>query len=544
MKPRIFLLATMIIALGSACDRRPQAEKLAADRVAQEQREQDERRFAELRDVERRATEREAAARAAETDLERKKIASERAELDREKERLLIEQRKADETKRLAERTAAAELARGGERQVKAEQTLEFFYDALDPQGEWIEVERYGYCWSPNVARNSRWRPYTDGNWAWTDYGWTWASNEPFGWATYHYGRWAHVKRLGWVWVPGSEWAPAWVAWRRGDQFVGWAPLPPEAHSGSGFTAAVDSYYDIGPSSYAFVPVEVFGEPTYVGSVVEPQQNVTIINKTVNVTNITYQTVQNKTVVHNAGPELDLINRRSKQPVRAMTVERVVDASPDGTPERRGNTLRLIAPLLKSAANPATPPRKIRERARADEVDRGWGEINPQNVQTIRTQQTREARTAEEAQRAPRKSSAVERPPETNPQAEKSRPDPASPAVAPTNADTGRKQREAKREENARDKAPGEKRIGPRARPAAQLPAPATPTVNPPAATRPTPAPTTPQPVPPAAVPAPSTPDPATPVAAPATPRAKKAGATKAREKREKKQGETEPKEN
>ena len=49
-----------------------------------------------------------------------------------------------------------------------------------------------------------------------------------WGWVTFHYGRWAHDQRLGWFWVPGDEWGPAWVDWRRGDDFVGWAPLPPD----------------------------------------------------------------------------------------------------------------------------------------------------------------------------------------------------------------------------------------------------------------------------------------------------------------------------
>jgi hypothetical protein len=36
---------------------------------------------------------------------------------------------------------------------------------------------------------------------------------------------------LGWCWVPGDEWSPAWVQWRRARQgfdYVGWAPLPPD----------------------------------------------------------------------------------------------------------------------------------------------------------------------------------------------------------------------------------------------------------------------------------------------------------------------------
>ena len=48
-----------------------------------------------------------------------------------------------------------------------------------------------------------------------------WASEEPFGWATYHYGRWGYSDRMGWFWVPGNRWAPAWVAWRQHDDLSG-----------------------------------------------------------------------------------------------------------------------------------------------------------------------------------------------------------------------------------------------------------------------------------------------------------------------------------
>ena len=60
------------------------------------------------------------------------------------------------------------------------------------------------------------------------DYGWYWDSREPYGWATYHYGRWALTADYGWVWVPGAEWGPAWVDWRYGGGYAGWAPMPPE----------------------------------------------------------------------------------------------------------------------------------------------------------------------------------------------------------------------------------------------------------------------------------------------------------------------------
>ena len=76
---------------------------------------------------------------------------------------------------------------------------------------------------------DANWRPYMDGYWAYTDVGYTWISYEDFGWATYHYGRWAKLADYGWVWFPGTdlEWGPAWVSWRYGTGVVGWAPLPP-----------------------------------------------------------------------------------------------------------------------------------------------------------------------------------------------------------------------------------------------------------------------------------------------------------------------------
>ena len=110
-----------------------------------------------------------------------------------------------------------------------ADVSIDFIYDNLSG-GNWIDVEGYGYGWQPDVVvRDPNWRPYSDGYWAYTDYGWTWISYEDFGWATYHYGRWANLADYGWVWLPGTDldWGPAWVSWRTGGDYIGWAPLPP-----------------------------------------------------------------------------------------------------------------------------------------------------------------------------------------------------------------------------------------------------------------------------------------------------------------------------
>lgn len=105
---------------------------------------------------------------------------------------------------------------------------INYFYSALEPYGEWIEIGYNDYVWRPFFTERN-WRPYTDGRWEWTANGWYWVSYEPFGWATYHYGRWYFDDFYGWVWMPDNVWGPAWVEWRYDNNYIGWAPLPPYA---------------------------------------------------------------------------------------------------------------------------------------------------------------------------------------------------------------------------------------------------------------------------------------------------------------------------
>ncbi len=106
---------------------------------------------------------------------------------------------------------------------------LEQFILELEPHGTWLEHPSYGRVWRASASGDPSWKPYLLGQWVDSDQGWLWVSDEPFGWIVYHYGRWALDPRFGWVWIPGHEWAPAWVAWSEvEDTHVGWAPLPPE----------------------------------------------------------------------------------------------------------------------------------------------------------------------------------------------------------------------------------------------------------------------------------------------------------------------------
>ena len=100
------------------------------------------------------------------------------------------------------------------------------FEQGLSPYGRWEDTPEYGRVWVPsNVGPD--WQPYTDGRWVDTEWGWSFASTVPWGWATFHYGRWGYGLGVGWFWVPGFVWAPAWVSWRYSPGFVCWAPYAP-----------------------------------------------------------------------------------------------------------------------------------------------------------------------------------------------------------------------------------------------------------------------------------------------------------------------------
>src|SRR5437868_1440091 len=231
------------------------------------------------------------------------------------------------------------------------------FYTKLEPHGAWLETADYGYVWQPREAESSRsWRPYTNGRWVYTDAGWTWISQEPFGWATYHYGRWTRLRGIGWVWVPGEQWAPAWVSWRKSNDYVGWAPLPPEARfdQRTGIHNWSDNYYDIGPDQYCFVASREFGAPRVQQTLLPPERNVTIVNQTTNVTNITY----NNTTIVNEGPSYDEVRAQSREPVQRYRLERNVnvDVSGESRSVVRGETIVVAAPVIAEPVANERPP--------------------------------------------------------------------------------------------------------------------------------------------------------------------------------------------
>jgi hypothetical protein len=273
--------------------------------------------------------------------------------------------------------------------EARADVSIDFFYDNLNDGGSWVDVADYGYCWQPTIAVSNRnWRPYSDGYWAYTDVGWTWVSYEEFGWATYHYGRWIRLRGRGWVWMPGRDWGPAWVSWRTGGDYVGWAPLPPRRAGDifvefSPINSQVDIDFDIGPATYNFIDVRYIGEPVLRERIFATDQNVTYITKTVNVTNITYT----NSTVYNYGPDYNTLSRYSTRPIQRLSLQRETTVDPAMAAQStslmkvQGDKLVVTAPQQVQAPAKTVAPKVVKEKITQASVEHGWEAVADKKVQ-------------------------------------------------------------------------------------------------------------------------------------------------------------------
>ncbi len=196
------------------------------------------------------------------------------------------------------------------------------FFDALSPHGNWVSVPTYGYVWYPTLVR-LHWRPYTDGRWVWSDYGWTWVSYEPWGWAPYHYGRWAFLDYYGWVWIPGTIWAPAWVTWYTSPEYIGWAPLAPDYNFFLEIGIGFNSYNYYAPQNHCvFVPSHEFLYHNVYSVVVPQSHNVKIFKEAKHINNVK---IVNNNVI-NRGPDVGFVERVARTKVNKVNlVEKDID---------------------------------------------------------------------------------------------------------------------------------------------------------------------------------------------------------------------------
>jgi len=219
--------------------------------------------------------------------------------------------------------------------------SLQSFYDELSPYGTWIQDPQYGYVWRPD-ADQGEFRPYyTNGKWAMTEYGNTWVSNYDWGWAPFHYGRWVYNRYNQWVWIPDTTWGPAWVSWRSGGGYYGWAPMGP------GMNVSVS--FNIPSLWWVFVPqrnIYYDSFPRYYS-----RRNVVIINNTTIINN-TY--VRNRNTYY-SGPRADEIRRYTGRDVNVYSVNR---SSRPGRSGINGGKIDIYSPRPgRGSSNANAAPR-------------------------------------------------------------------------------------------------------------------------------------------------------------------------------------------
>jgi hypothetical protein len=193
----------------------------------------------------------------------------------------------------------------------------------LDDYGDWQPANQdnqgYGAVWYPRGVP-AGWTPYSNGHWAWVaPWGWTWVEAEPWGFAPFHYGRWANFGGR-WGWVPGPPasafggevrpiYSPALVAFVGGGggglsiaigAVAAWFPLGPRE--------VYQPWYHASPAYCNRVNVTNI----YTTNVTEIHN--TYINRTVNVyntTNVTNITYVNRNVATVVVPQRALASGQS-----------------------------------------------------------------------------------------------------------------------------------------------------------------------------------------------------------------------------------------
>ena len=253
------------------------------------------------------------------------------------------------------------------------------FYDELAPYGQWVTDAQYGDVWVPNAEAG--FRPYaTNGHWAMTEYGNMWLSDDPYGWAVYHYGRWTYNSYYGWVWIPGHEWAPAWVSWRSGGGYYGWAPMGPGYEAGGSYAYPDNYWVFVGPG-------DLYRPNPY--SYYDYNRNYYFIQHT----GYMHEMYEGGGARYNYGPRSEMIERETHQPVQ---VYHVSNSGRERGTSVNGNTVSIYRPTINAASErtsrPPNPIRASQPIGKPQEINRGQETATPgfrQEVQQRQAQQTR-----------------------------------------------------------------------------------------------------------------------------------------------------------
>ena len=251
-------------------------------------------------------------------------------------------------------------------------------YEDLDNDGTWITDSNYGPVWIPTHV-SSDWAPYRNGHWAWVSpWGWTWVDNEPFGFVTSHYGRWAHLDDRG----EGGGWA--WIPPRRErdsrDRYITPVYSPALVTFAEDSNSSGDFGSGGGVAWFPLAPGEVYVPAYKTSTTYITQVNITntVVQQTV-ITNVVNNptrrenyanervagavTAVPKTVFVNAQPVAQAAVRVSPTTIAAASIVRAapvapVKASVTGGTGPRANPAATNAPVTTPARPPA-PPRAV-----------------------------------------------------------------------------------------------------------------------------------------------------------------------------------------
>jgi hypothetical protein len=256
----------------------------------------------------------------------------------------------------------------------------QIFYNELEPYGEWIEIstdeitdepasssilknifgvnEAYAqditaaFVWRPTtgvdvvttldpvsgVDAAVAWQPFSRGEWILTDNGWYFMADSRPMEITHHYGRWWNSPDLGWVWVPGKVWSPAWVDWRESDDLIAWTPLPPNAFI---VNNAIPVVVDVPLDNWVVVERREFTRPEIYKYMVIENKNKTIIHE---MRKLDGPMVVNHTII-NKGPDVRVLETIVNVPVQKRTIERVSNIKE--VRDRDKNVVVTFTPALR-----------------------------------------------------------------------------------------------------------------------------------------------------------------------------------------------------
>src|SRR5262245_28703226 len=187
------------------------------------------------------------------------------------------------------------------------------FREILSDDGQWVTHPRWGEVWVPAATRED-WRPYLLGHWVYTDeWGWYWLADGEWVGITYDSGRWVLDRDygLGWIWVPGTQWSPAWVNWRQDDEVIGWAPMPPD-----------EIYPDVqdDPDFWVFVRASDIVAPAIAVVVLPAPQAVVFVSRTTIMSGTRVIKRNGRAIVANPGVPPSLVAARIGRPIEAVSV--------------------------------------------------------------------------------------------------------------------------------------------------------------------------------------------------------------------------------